>query len=63
MKKVNVIWKRGGKKLTDHMKKILDMSRLRDDYAKDLDEKGNYDIVVVFDCTHYFTLYYSYNAC
>jgi hypothetical protein len=42
IKKVNVVWKRGGKKLQDHMKKILEQSKLKeDDYAKDLDEKGN----------------------
>ncbi|XP_060590079.1 uncharacterized protein LOC132745239 isoform X2 [Ruditapes philippinarum] len=40
IKKVNVVWKRGGKKLQDHMKKILEQSKLKeDDYAKDLDEK------------------------
>lgn len=40
LKKVNVVWKRGGKKLQDHMKKILEQSKLKeDDYAKDLDEK------------------------
>lgn len=33
--------KRGGQALLDHMKKILDQSNLHDDdYAKDLDEKG-----------------------
>lgn len=42
IKKVNVIWKRGGQKLQDHMKNILEQSKLKeDDYAKDLDEKGN----------------------
>jgi len=41
IKKVNVLWKRGGQKMQDHMKNILDQSKLKeDDYAKDLDEKG-----------------------
>ncbi|XP_052781998.1 uncharacterized protein LOC128218381 [Mya arenaria] len=49
IKKVNVVWKRGGKKLQDHMKKILEQSKLKeDDYAKDLDEKGDIDFL-----THY----------
>lgn len=42
IKKVNVIWKREGEKLKEHMKQILEQSKLKeDDYAKDLDEKGN----------------------
>ena len=39
-KKINVAFKRGGKVLQDHMKRILEQCRLQDDYAKDLDERG-----------------------
>lgn len=49
IKKVNVVWKRGGQKLQDHMKKILEQSKLKeDDYAKDLDEKGKFFIKLMF---------------
>lgn len=49
MKKVNVVWKRGGKQLQDHLKKIMEQCKLKDDYAKDLDEKdGDIDFL-----THY----------
>ncbi|KAK3580637.1 hypothetical protein CHS0354_013399 [Potamilus streckersoni] len=49
LKRVNVIMKRGGQTLLDHMKKIMDLCKLKDDYAKDLDERdGNIDFV-----THY----------
>lgn len=40
-RRVKIKMKRGGQALLDHMKKILDQSNLHDDdYAKDLDEKG-----------------------
>jgi len=51
IKKVNVVWKRGGLQLQNHMKKILEQSKLKeDDYAKDLDERG------MWNCTSYNTL-------
>ncbi|KAK6175190.1 hypothetical protein SNE40_013705 [Patella caerulea] len=41
-RRVNVLMRRGGQEIIDHMKKVLQLSKLRDDdqYAKDLDEKG-----------------------
>lgn len=41
LRRVNVMMKRGGQTLIDHMKKVLNQSGLQDkDYAKDLDERG-----------------------
>ena len=45
-KKINVAFKRGGKVLQDHMKRILEQCRLQDDYAKDLDERGSFQILL-----------------
>ncbi|XP_050412857.2 uncharacterized protein LOC126827500 isoform X2 [Patella vulgata] len=41
-RRVNVLMRRGGQEIIDHMKKVLQLCKLRDDdqYAKDLDEKG-----------------------
>ncbi|KAH9510115.1 hypothetical protein Btru_043506 [Bulinus truncatus] len=40
-RRVNVLMKRGGQTLLDHMKRVLDQSKLQDDtYAKDLDERA-----------------------
>lgn len=40
LKRVNVIMRRGGQALQKHMEKVIDLSKLVDKYAKDLDEKG-----------------------
>lgn len=41
-RRVNVLMKRGGQALQDHMKRVIDQSGLHepDQYAKDLDERG-----------------------
>ncbi|XP_055882530.1 uncharacterized protein LOC106061672 isoform X1 [Biomphalaria glabrata] len=46
-RRVNVLMKRGGQVLLDHMKRVLDQSNLQDDtYAKDLDERdGDIDFL------------------
>ncbi|XP_059175867.1 uncharacterized protein LOC131955682 [Physella acuta] len=47
LRRVNVLMKRGGQALLDHMKRVLDQSGLQDDntYAKDLDERGDIDFL------------------
>ncbi|CAL1528526.1 unnamed protein product [Lymnaea stagnalis] len=47
LRRVNVLMKRGGQTLLDHMKRVLDQSGLQDDdtYAKDLDERGDIDFL------------------
>ncbi|CAG2254687.1 unnamed protein product [Mytilus edulis] len=47
-KRVNVKLKRGGQAIIDHMKKIITQSSLREEIAKNLDERGDIDFV-----THY----------
>lgn len=41
-RRVNVLMKRGGQTLLEHMKRIMEQSNLKTDYAKDLDERGVY---------------------
>lgn len=45
-RRVNVLMKRGGQLLIDHMKRVMDQSGLNEpmpgEYARDLDERGKY---------------------
>ncbi|WAR25226.1 hypothetical protein MAR_010930 [Mya arenaria] len=45
VRRVNVIMTRGGQELQDHMKKVIRLSKLVDQYAKDLDEKADIDFL------------------
>ena len=42
-RRVNVLMRRGGQLLREHMLRVMEQSRLMDDqaYRNDLDEKGN----------------------
>jgi hypothetical protein len=40
VRRVNVIMRRGGAALQQHLEKVISLSRLVDQYAKDLDERG-----------------------
>ena len=40
--------RRGGPTLQQHMEKVINLSKLVDKYAKDLDEKGNCQPRVTF---------------
>ncbi|XP_041349516.1 uncharacterized protein LOC121368836 [Gigantopelta aegis] len=44
-RRVNVLMRRGGQTLLDHIKRLLNESRLQDDYPKDLDERGDIDFL------------------
>ncbi|XP_046353245.1 uncharacterized protein LOC124133066 isoform X4 [Haliotis rufescens] len=44
-RRVNVLMRRGGQAILDHIKKVMDQSNLGEDYAKDLDEKGDIDFL------------------
>jgi len=43
VRRVNVIMTRGGAALQEHMKKVIRLSKLVDEYKNDLDEKGETD--------------------
>ncbi|KAK7484146.1 hypothetical protein BaRGS_00024635 [Batillaria attramentaria] len=47
LRRVNVLMKRGGQTLQDHMKRVIDQSGLNEpgEYAKDLDERGDIDFL------------------
>ena len=53
-RRVNVLMKRGGQALQDHMKRVIDQSGLHepDQYAKDLDERGR----DAFSNAHFFVV-------
>lgn len=40
VRRVNVIMRRGGAALQQHLEKVINLSKLVDKYAKDLDERG-----------------------
>ncbi|XP_046563193.1 uncharacterized protein LOC124272090 isoform X4 [Haliotis rubra] len=44
-RRVNVLMRRGGQAILDHIRKVMDQSNLGEDYAKDLDEKGDIDFL------------------
>jgi hypothetical protein len=41
-RKVNVKMRRGGQALLDHLRRIIEDSKLKADYANDLDERGKW---------------------
>ncbi|XP_074645814.1 uncharacterized protein LOC141902071 [Tubulanus polymorphus] len=46
VRRVNVKMRRGGQQLWDHLKRVLEQSKMKDDeYAKDLDEQGEIDFL------------------
>lgn len=48
-RRVNVLMKRGGQALQEHMKRVIDQSGLQEpgQYAKDLDERGTFQSSLV----------------
>ena len=47
VRRVNVIMRRGGAALQQHLEKVINLSKLVDKYAKDLDERGKYFFTVL----------------